>query len=445
MQRIIAAQKIQEEASKPKSKRALKTKIDNVNKVKKNANDSKDTDKTKAKDKNKLKDSDKKLTKDKTNDSKTKSKKESKDKKEKRNKEHKKDKERKKDKKKKKKDVGASGALSKGIANPQSIDINDDLLPQVFDECKEKMRPVKKALKALDKPDSSLSKSEQKAHYITHLRTIGTRIDECLREFSSDPIRSKEWRNHLWTFVSKFTEYHAKKLYKLYKHSIKTSEQRDSDGNHASRRDRHDRHHGKPPSTHSSSFGPLKRESSGSVPPNKMLKKGREEYNQFQSKPSISYTGIVNAHNPNPSPAPMYSRNSWPKHENPSSSRAIPYERDHRPEHYSKPMYSREDDSDRKNRYPNDRQRYRDSPQASSQGQHSGQYPTHSQRTTQYHQHFFAHSSVSVPINNANQPNQPYPSWSNFNNPRDPSYHRNQTDSYRRSCPDSEEKPPLNR
>jgi hypothetical protein len=30
-----------------------------------------------------------------------------------------------------------------------------------------------------------------------------------------------EWRSNLWYFVSKFTEYDAKKLYKLYKHAIK--------------------------------------------------------------------------------------------------------------------------------------------------------------------------------------------------------------------------------
>jgi chromodomain-helicase-DNA-binding protein 1 len=443
MQRILAAQKIQEEASKPRSKKTLKPKIDSISKVKKNINES---DKTKIKDKNKFKDLDKKQTKDKSNDSKSKSKKEAKDKKEKRNKEHKKDKDKKKDKKKKKKD-SVSGSHSKGVANLQTSDINDDLDPQVFDECKEKMRPVKKALKALDKPDSSLSKSEQKAHYMQHLRTIGSRIDECLREFSSDPIKSKEWRNHLWTFVSKFTEYHAKKLYKLYKHSLKTSEQKDSDGTHISRRERHERHYEKQSSTHSSSFGSLKRESTGSIPPNKQFKK-REDYNQFQSKPSISYTGGTNVHNAIPAQSSMH-RNSWPKHDNISSSRPMPYERDNRVEQYNKALYSRDDETDRKYRYTNDRQRYREPNQASTQSQHSGQY-MHSQRNTQYQQHFFPHSSVSVPVNNLNVNQQnAYQSWPPFNNPRDAAYYRNQTDNYsanrRPNCSNPEEKPPLNR
>jgi len=189
-------------------------------------------------------------------------------------------------------------------------DINDDLEPHVFEVCKERMRPVKKALKALDKPDVSLSKSEQKSHYLLHLKTIGVRIDECLQEFSSDAIKSKEWRNHLWTFVSKFTEYHAKKLYKLYKHSIKTSESKETDSTFPTRRDgreRHDRHFNKQSSMHSP-FNPLKRESSSGFPPNKIIKK--EDYNLFEIKTNNPFPSNSNATHP------QSYRNSWPKHEN---------------------------------------------------------------------------------------------------------------------------------
>lgn len=85
------------------------------------------------------------------------------------------------------------------------------------------MRPVKKALKALDRPDQSLSESEQVAHTRQCLVQIGNQINTCLAEYK-DPEKIKEWRSNLWYFVSKFTEFDAKKLYKLYKHATKKSD-----------------------------------------------------------------------------------------------------------------------------------------------------------------------------------------------------------------------------
>lgn len=82
------------------------------------------------------------------------------------------------------------------------------------------MRPVKKALKALDRPDQSLSETEQVAHTRQCLVQIGNQINICLEEYR-DPEQIKEWRSNLWYFVSKFTEFDAKKLYKLYKHATK--------------------------------------------------------------------------------------------------------------------------------------------------------------------------------------------------------------------------------
>jgi chromodomain-helicase-DNA-binding protein 1 len=82
------------------------------------------------------------------------------------------------------------------------------------------MRPVKKALKALDRPDQSLSESEQVAHTRQCLVQIGNQINTCLSEYK-DLEQIKEWRSNLWYFVSKFTEFDAKKLYKLYKHATK--------------------------------------------------------------------------------------------------------------------------------------------------------------------------------------------------------------------------------
>lgn len=82
------------------------------------------------------------------------------------------------------------------------------------------MRPVKKALKALDRPDQSLSEAEQVAHTRQYLVQIGNKINTYLAEYK-DPEKIKEWRSNLWHFVSKFTEFDAKKLYKLYKHATR--------------------------------------------------------------------------------------------------------------------------------------------------------------------------------------------------------------------------------
>ncbi|KAG7198230.1 hypothetical protein KM043_005637 [Ampulex compressa] len=103
---------------------------------------------------------------------------------------------------------------------PRALDVLGDLDPSIFNECKEKMRPVKKALKALDRPDQSLSEAEQVAHTRQCLVQIGNQINTCLAEYR-DPEQIKEWRSNLWYFVSKFTEFDAKKLYKLYKHATR--------------------------------------------------------------------------------------------------------------------------------------------------------------------------------------------------------------------------------
>jgi len=63
----------------------------------------------------------------------------------------------------------------------------------VFLQCKEKMRPVKKALKALDNPDQSLTEQEQVNHTRQCLLQIGDQINRCLAEYK-DPDKVKEWR-----------------------------------------------------------------------------------------------------------------------------------------------------------------------------------------------------------------------------------------------------------
>ncbi|XP_076676653.1 chromodomain-helicase-DNA-binding protein 1 isoform X2 [Andrena cerasifolii] len=136
-------------------------------------------------------------------------------------KKEKKTKKEKKENKKAKKAKQAAGPMHFTANNePRALDVLGDLDPSIFNECKEKMRPVKKALKALDRPDQSLSEVEQVAHTRQCLVQIGNQINTCLEEYR-DPEQIKEWRSNLWYFVSKFTEFDAKKLYKLYKHATK--------------------------------------------------------------------------------------------------------------------------------------------------------------------------------------------------------------------------------
>ncbi|CAG9759544.1 unnamed protein product [Ceutorhynchus assimilis] len=126
-------------------------------------------------------------------------------------------KEKKEKKSKVKKEKKAAGPMH-FTANhePKAINVLGDLDPAIFTECKERMRPVKKALKALDNPDQSMSEVEQVQHTRDCLIQIGEQINTVLSQYS-DPDKIKEWRSNLWYFVSKFTEYDAKKLYKLYK------------------------------------------------------------------------------------------------------------------------------------------------------------------------------------------------------------------------------------
>uniref|UniRef100_A0A336MTF9 Chromodomain-helicase-DNA-binding protein 1 n=1 Tax=Culicoides sonorensis TaxID=179676 RepID=A0A336MTF9_CULSO len=105
-------------------------------------------------------------------------------------------------------------------SDPTPLNVLGDLDPKIFNECKEKMRPVKKALKALDNPDHKLSQSEQVQHTRQCLLSIGNQINDCLKEYKN-PEQIKEWRSNLWYFVSNFTEFDAKKLFKLYKHALK--------------------------------------------------------------------------------------------------------------------------------------------------------------------------------------------------------------------------------
>lgn len=156
--------------------------------------------------------------------------------------------------KKKKKDKETKKAKKAKEANkpmhftannePRALDVLGDLDPNIFNECKEKMRPVKKSLKALDRGHHGMSHEEQVSHKRECLLRIGNRIDECLAEHK-DPIKIKEWRSNLWYFVSKFTEDNASKLFKTYKNE-KAKENGTDDGSSPSKpekKEKHNHHH----------------------------------------------------------------------------------------------------------------------------------------------------------------------------------------------------------
>lgn len=62
------------------------------------------------------------------------------------------------------------------------------------------MRPVKKALKALDNPDQSLPEQEQVNHTRLCLLKIGEQINICLKQYT-EPEKIKEWRRYFLTFL----------------------------------------------------------------------------------------------------------------------------------------------------------------------------------------------------------------------------------------------------
>uniref|UniRef100_A0A8C9TW20 Chromodomain helicase DNA binding protein 2 n=1 Tax=Scleropages formosus TaxID=113540 RepID=A0A8C9TW20_SCLFO len=139
-----------------------------------------------------------------------------------------KDKKRSKQKKEKVEAVKGPVHITAG-SEPVPIGEDDDELDQeTFSICKERMRPVKKALKQLDKPDEGLSVQEQLQHTRSCLLKIGDRITECLKAYN-DAEHAMAWRRNLWIFVSKFTEFGAKKLYKLYKMAQKKRSQEEEE------------------------------------------------------------------------------------------------------------------------------------------------------------------------------------------------------------------------
>lgn len=106
---------------------------------------------------------------------------------------HEKKEPKKKEKQKKQKAGKPAGPMHFSTKETVALTVLGDLNPSIFNECKEKMRPVKKALKALDNPDQSLSEHEQVQHTRECLLQIGEQINVCLSQYT-DPEKIKEWR-----------------------------------------------------------------------------------------------------------------------------------------------------------------------------------------------------------------------------------------------------------
>merc|ERR1712083_773691 len=130
-------------------------------------------------------------------------------------------KEKKKEEKKKEKPKAALGPVHIGS---NELLMKSELDPATFAQCKEKMRDVKKSLKALDKPDPNQTPDEQVSNPRRCLVKIGRHIDNILEPMAED--KARDWRSHLWYFVSNFTEFDAKKLFKLYRHATKKDPER---------------------------------------------------------------------------------------------------------------------------------------------------------------------------------------------------------------------------
>ncbi|KAE9532430.1 hypothetical protein AGLY_010053 [Aphis glycines] len=135
-------------------------------------------------------------------------------------------------KKEKKRKVATKTGPMHFTANsePKAVNVDDivELPKEKFLECKEKMRPVKKVLKALDDPEEKKNELRYVNHMQECLIEIGSHIGKCLEEYK-DPDKIREWRSNLWFFVSKFTEFDSKKLLKIYRRGLHTTEKLEKD------------------------------------------------------------------------------------------------------------------------------------------------------------------------------------------------------------------------
>jgi len=80
-------------------------------------------------------------------------------------------------------------------AEPTPVSMLGELDPKAFVECKEMMRPVKKALKALDNRSiGPIESKEYQTQYKTNLREIGKHIEVCLEDHKKHEENYRRWK-----------------------------------------------------------------------------------------------------------------------------------------------------------------------------------------------------------------------------------------------------------
>ncbi|EDV27041.1 uncharacterized protein TRIADDRAFT_54568 [Trichoplax adhaerens] len=120
-----------------------------------------------------------------------------------------------------KKRVKHTSALEKSAEDNASLPTLK-LDNEAFVACKEKMRPVKRALKVLEQPMEDMPQEQQVSQTKECLLQIGDHISTVCHEF--DANATKLWKSNLWIFVSNFTSFEAKQLHKVYKQAVKERE-----------------------------------------------------------------------------------------------------------------------------------------------------------------------------------------------------------------------------
>ncbi|CAF4765294.1 unnamed protein product, partial [Rotaria sp. Silwood1] len=115
----------------------------------------------------------------------------------------------------------------------------DNASNDMFKQCKELLRPVKKWLSRLDAPEDAFDSQDDYAkEFEKCLLTIGDQIETVLKTKSVDDYQT--YRHHLWTFVSKFTtKLTDSQLRKYYRTFIKKRNEEGSTSNQTQKPSHH--------------------------------------------------------------------------------------------------------------------------------------------------------------------------------------------------------------
>jgi hypothetical protein len=96
---------------------------------------------------------------------------------------------------------------------------------KTFAECKDILRPVKKALKNIYIIEDTSKEKDHLELIQRYLLEIGDKINDYLTMYS-DPEKINKWRNYLWVFVSKFTSsWTYERIKNLYKKFAKSRDE----------------------------------------------------------------------------------------------------------------------------------------------------------------------------------------------------------------------------